>query len=84
MTLDDLKIEADKMGYKLVKKSTREPLLPCTCGVNSRDMWFSTSEGRKVFYVCHGCGREVYGKNQADLRRNWNKTIKEVQDADSD
>jgi hypothetical protein len=80
MTLENLKIEADKLGYKLVKKTTREPLLPCTCGVNSRSMWFCTNEGKKVFYVCNGCGKKVYGKNQTDLRRNWNKTIKEVQD----
>ena len=78
MTLDDLKIEADKLGYKLVKKSTREPLIPCTCGANSRALWFEGS--KKLFYKCHGCGRKVYGKNKTDLRRQWNAAIKEVED----
>ena len=64
-----------KLDYGLFKKSTKEPLLPCICGTNSRSTWYDTRL-KKFLYFCNGCGRKVYGKNKADLRRNWNAEIK--------
>lgn len=65
-------------GWSVKEQPKREKLLPCTCGANSRALWFDGS--KRVFYKCHGCGRKVYGKNKADLRRQWNAVIKEVKE----
>ena len=64
-------------GWSVKEQPKREKLLPCTCGANSRALWF---EGSKLFYKCHGCGRKVYGNNKADLRRQWNAAMKEVEE----
>lgn len=34
MTFEELKTEAEKQGYKLVKRKQNEAFLPCICGAN--------------------------------------------------
>lgn len=70
MTLEELKKEADRFGYNLVKKSRPDKLLPCKCGHNRREHWHM-QHGVKL--KCMGCGEEVVGKNMADAMRNWNR-----------
>ena len=36
MTLEELKAEAEKFGYTLIKKSDSIKMLPCTCGCKRR------------------------------------------------
>lgn len=72
MTLDELKAEADKLGYRLTKKTQNEKFLPCICGCNKRDTWHSISEEWRVKLVCRKCGLSVTGKNEKDAKRNWN------------
>ena len=54
-----------------------EKFLPCTCGRNSRSTWYCCNNNiDSIELVCNGCGRTVAGKNRADAKRNWNKTIR--------
>ena len=46
-----------------------EKFLPCLCGKNARDRWYSKGE---VKLVCKYCGLSVSGKNGADAKRRWN------------
>lgn len=70
MTLEELKAEAKKMGYKLVKDSPYERWNACTCGHNRRTLW-TTPNGYR--YVCNKCGRSVEGRTQREAKKNWNK-----------
>ena len=40
MTLAELKEEARKQGYRLMKDCRPERLLPCTCGGNKRTHYY--------------------------------------------
>ena len=43
MTIDELRIEADKLGYNLVKKKSYMPIKPCPiCGRKNTSTWYST------------------------------------------
>lgn len=76
MTIEELREEADALGYKLVKKTERIHMLPCTCGCNRREHWYTYVKGKEVVQlVCNKCGRSVYGVNEQDAKRNWNKMI---------
>ena len=52
MTIADLKKEADKLGYRLCKKTKYIKFLPCRCGKKYPEVWF-TYNG--VFYQCPKC-----------------------------
>lgn len=55
MELEELKAEADKMGYRLVKKQGSNVLLPCTCGM--------LQPYRTKF--CPDCGADMRGEREA-------------------
>lgn len=60
----------------LKKRSNRMPYsryMPCLCGTNSRERWFS-KEGVRL--VCRNCGLSVDGANEADAKRRWNEYMK--------
>lgn len=51
MTVEELKAEAAKLGYYLIKKPDK--YIPCTCGANSRRFrWINN----KPTLTCSGCG----------------------------
>ena len=81
MTLEELKLEADKLGYKLVKKQKSIKLLPCICGSKRRTMWITTAGGTKGvqrILACDKCGMEAPpGNTIQEAKGNWNKMIKE-------
>ena len=79
MTLEELKIEADKLGYHLVKKPVRESFLPCTCGSNRRHHWINGA-AKEVGYTCIHCKRKSSGKTWIEAKKNWNKDIRSVED----
>lgn len=74
MTLEELKAEAKKQGYKLIKIQTREKLLPCTCGCNRRTHWGNING--EVSLHCERCFKAARGKSEAEARRNWNEMIR--------
>lgn len=79
MKLEELKAEAAKLGYKLVKNQPYIKLLPCTCGENKPHEWFCTGENRgKSFYKCDNCGLSApAAKTNRRARENWNKLVSE-------
>ena len=75
MTLEDLKTEADNLGYRLVPKRANIKLLPCSCGCNRRTTWW-TYDG--LFYECKNCGkRSAVGGNSNEAKRLWNQMIEQ-------
>lgn len=75
MTLDELKAEVDKLGYKLIKKSVRIKMLPCICGCDKRTEWFDSSK-RQTFYSCDGCGKKSpLAKTVNAAKQAWNEMI---------
>ena len=73
MTLEELKAEASKLGYSLLKKITYEKLSYCKCG-SKRIAW----AGYPKQYRCTKCGlkgQPAKTKYQAII--NWNKAVKE-------
>ena len=77
MTLEELKAEAKRQGYKLIKDENIR-LEPCLCGGTRRE-WWSGPDGVKV--VCLRCGLEspwvprCEGKN--GVKKAWNAMILE-------
>ena len=58
-------------------KPRREKFLPCKCGCNRREHWYGVGGDpeKQEILVCKRCGFRVYGKSEADARRNWNKAV---------
>ena len=75
LTLQELKAEAKRQGYKLIK-ATRPRFERCLCGHNIHQ-WVSGPEGRSVY--CKHCGIEgpwIKGGNAAVIEA-WNAMILE-------
>ena len=83
MTLEELKKEADSLGYRLVKKQVQpELLLRCTCGCRRRVHWSRYANGKwSIILKCQKCGREAAGPTLAEARRDWNKMVSDGADA---
>lgn len=81
MTYQELKVEADKLGYNLVKKQKSIKLLPCICGSKRRSMWITTiRDTREVqrILACAKCGMKAPpGNTVQEAKENWNKMIEE-------
>ena len=84
MTLKELKAEAKKRGYKLVKDSRAPKLSPCTCGCKILEWRVSKwPDGRFYYFACKKCGKKSeYGKTQAEAAKQWNEMIKREMDDD--
>ena len=83
--LPELRVLAEKLGYKLVPIKRYERFIPCVCGCNRRTTWFITNNSElSVSLECKRCGLEVAGKSEADAKRNWNKLIREKEDENAD
>lgn len=78
MTLEELKIEADKLGYRLVKKPERVITLPCpVCGGKASGKWYDLSNGCR-FKKCNYCDfRGGYGKTLLEAEKKWNEAVLE-------
>ena len=76
--------DPDKMVQEILSKippafkNKHEKLLPCTCGCNRREHWSKwVDDGTLTGLKCKKCGKLVWGKNEEDARREWNKAIRE-------
>lgn len=76
MTVEELKIEAKKLGYKLIKDDPNSKL-PCVCGCSKRlqTHWLVRLEERKVVIYCPICDRSAFGKTEQEAIENWNNSI---------
>ena len=75
MTMEELKAEAKRQGYKLIKDENIQ-VEPCLCGGTRRE-WWSGPEGHKV--VCLRCGLESpwvpRSKGKNGVKKAWNAMI---------
>ena len=74
MTFEELKEEANRQGYNLVKKRVTEKLLPCTCGCKRRGRFYHYNP-KGISVVCKRCGRSAKGRNETDAIHAWNVAI---------
>ena len=73
LTLDELKAEAKRQGYKLIKDNPMPKLSTCICGSKNRILW-SCAEG--WYYECGRCGRTAEpGRTKCKARENWNRMV---------
>lgn len=81
MTLEELETEANRNGYRLVKKTDYVKFIPCTCGCNRRSCWSrydSESHTRFYHYVCNRCRKKSpEGSTEKYAKENWNRMILE-------
>lgn len=80
MTYEELKTEANKMGYSLVKKKEYVPHKKCKCGGRG-GTWYNCADGNTTRFVkCERCDiRTNDYKSEVDAWREWNK-MQEEQD----
>lgn len=82
MTLEELRKEAKKLGYKLVKDTPKIEFVPCVCGANRRHRWVRA--GGSMGFECQKCGRKSpFGKTEQEARLLWNQMIEELQNDNS-
>lgn len=77
MTLEELKVEAEKLGYHLIKNSQKITLLPCPiCGKKSTHEWYN-SLTNKYFRRCKCCNN--FGGYSRDTHNGaklgWNAAV---------
>lgn len=80
MTFEELKAEAEKQGYMLVKKQTLTKdeikIFPCSCGSEKIYHFFGF---RYDGFNCGICGKESLSRKGASERekiKDWNKQVK--------
>jgi len=78
MTIEELKIEADKLGYNIIKKQKPIKLLNCSCG-KKPSLWINQYKGN--FYWCEECNkRSPYAQSENKAKIAWNFLIKGEQE----
>ena len=79
MTLEELKIEAKKHGYKLIPEERYKKMQPCKCGLNKRNrIYRQGEEGEdRCGLRCKACGFTVWGTSVRSACRKWNKAVSE-------
>lgn len=76
MTLEELKTEAKRQGYGLIKKNPLPKKLPCVCGRKLLEEWWVMRKGWA--YKCPECGRMAdAGETEREARELWNEAVKE-------
>ena len=78
MNLEELKAEAAKLGYNLIKKQPYIKLYQCTCGKKKPSKWFYYAEESNgmMFYKCDNCELSALpAKTDRQARENWNQLV---------
>ena len=80
MTLEELKAEAKKHGYKLTKEYPYIPLAPCVCGRRGGNMGFNWGNKAEYYYhKCYHCGFASQGaKTKHEAKLKWNECVERV------
>lgn len=73
MTLQELKAEAKRQGYKLIK-TTRPRFERCLCGHNIHQWQYQKGQTRVVCKTCGLAGPWVHGKDPKVIE-GWNRMI---------
>ena len=79
-TNEEIKQEFMRSAKLLMEKPKRESraMLPCKCGCKRREHWLSADREKPEGLKCMKCGFNVWGANQTDVIRQWNKAVQEV------
>lgn len=85
MTFEELKTEAEKQGYKLMKKPEPMPKIrPCPCGrkrLSHYYMWDRRTSTEYIQIGCPKCGRlGDWCENEREARELWNERMMEEQE----
>lgn len=73
MTIEELRVEAEKLGYKLKKIEKYDRFKPCVCGHNRRSTIYA---GGGIYYECKICGlQSPPGKSEKEAKLRWNDLI---------
>lgn len=80
MTLEELRIEAEKHGYRLAKITPTVKLLPCpVCGSKRTSEWFRTDGS--ISRECNKCSfRGFWAATKKKAKENWNKAVLEYKE----
>ena len=77
MTLEELRTEAKKHGYKLTKEYPYVRMIPCVCGSKSQTLW--GAPGHMHYYQCKKCGFSTgLVKTKYEAKLKWNECVKRV------
>lgn len=76
MTLEELKTEANKLGYSLIKKRPYIPIKPCpVCGKKSTHVWYST-DGKGTKRQCYFCDFSGdWTNDKISTTEAWNNAV---------
>ena len=82
MTFEELKEEAKRQGYKLIKDTGYIKFKPCICGCDRRSLVSTINLTTGIsgeFYECTNCSmRGPIGKNEKEAKRLWNEMIENL------
>ena len=81
MTLEELKTEAKKYGYKLVKDTPYIRLAHCVCGHKSISSWTTFGEKTPTPYShqCRKCGfASEPARTKYEAKLKWNECVERV------
>ena len=76
MTLEELKVEAKRQGYKLVKRHPRPTFERCLCGHNVHQWHYHKGQTWVTCKMCGLQGPKVEG-SETDAIEAWNARIRE-------
>lgn len=76
MTLEELKAEAKRQGYKLVKRHPRPTFERCLCGHNVHQWHYHKGQTWVTCKMCGLQGPKVEG-SETDAIEAWNARIRE-------
>lgn len=69
MTVEELKIEAEKLGYNIIKKQPYIKLEKCKCGKKPR-LYYGMND---MYYRCDNCKTEGQHREfERQARVSWN------------
>ena len=82
MTLEEIRTEAQKHGYKLVKEHPYVRMMPCICGHKniSYCSTFYSASGEKTqtpyYHQCRKCGlTSEHTKTKYQAKLKWNECV---------
>ncbi len=77
MTLEELKVEAEKQGYRLTKIIPTVKILPCpVCGAKRTIEWCSSRDGGGYIRECHNRDFKAdFAKTKTEAKQKWNEAV---------
>lgn len=76
MTLEELKLAAKNLGYKLVKDRPYISMSPCICGNKAISYGSTFPSSTPYFHKCRKCGfKSKPAKTKYEARANWNECV---------